>query len=345
VEHGYGEEALRSYEEMYAKKAVPDSVTIICGLRACSAIGSIEKGVEIHAEIERRSLLEANIAMGSALVGMYIKCGSLSRAQAVFEGLHVRDVVSWTALIDGYTDHGYGEAALQRYDQMRLQGVMPNVVTFIGALRACSSIGAIEKGQAIHSELERKGLIEQNPLIGSALVDMYAKCGSTGMAQQVFEKLGDRDIVSWNSLIAGYAQLGAAQRFVHVVERMLGEGVRPDSITLLLLLCACGRSGMLASGQTYLEVMSRSYGICVTAEHQSCMVHLLGLAGNLEQAMAVMKRAMAFSPALPAWRAILGACKNHGSSQLASQAFEHALHLDKTHSASYVLMSQIHGQE
>jgi hypothetical protein len=167
------------------------------------------------------------------------------------------------------------------------------------------------------------------------------------MAQQVFERIGDRDVVLWNSLIAGYAQLGAAsERFAHIVGRMLGEGVRPDSITLLLLLAACGRSGSLARGQTYLDAMSSSFGICITAEHQSCMVHLLGRAGLIEQAMAVAMNRASLSSALPAWRAILSACKHHSaSSQLAIQAFEHAVHLDRTHSASYVLMSQIHGQE
>jgi hypothetical protein len=236
---------------------------------------------------------------------------------------------------------------------MRLQGAVPNAVTFIGALRACSSIGAMEKGQEIHAELERKGLLEQqlkkkkNLLIGSTLVDMYAKCGSAGTAQQVFERLGDRDAASWNSLIAGYAQLGAAaERFAHIVRRMLGEGARPDSITLLLRLAACGRSGSLARGQAYLEAMSRSYGIRVTAEHRSCMVHLLARAGLLEQAAAVAMNRAPLASALPAWRAILGACKSFSASpQLASRAFEHAVHLDPTHSASYVLMSQIHGQE
>ena len=344
VEHGYGEEALGFYEEMQLKNVIPDPVTVIGGLKACSSIGLIEKGIEIHAEIERRSLLGTNVVLGSILVDMYMKCGLVTKAQQVFDKLPIRDVVSWTTLIAGYTDHGYGEEALLCYEQMQLQGILPNAVTFISILRACGSIGAIEKGQEIHTELERKGFLEQNNLVGSTLVDMYAKCGSVSIARQVFERLPDRDTVSWNSLISGYAQLGESEYFVHIVDRMLGEGIRPDSVTLLVVLNACSRSGMFTSSQTYFEVMSKDYGVIVTPEHHACMVNLLGHAGHVDRAMAMMNK-MPFCPTLPAWRAVLGACRNSGSIELAKQAFEHAMHLDETHSASYVLMSQIYMQE
>lgn len=344
VDHGHGEDALKCYEVMQSRGVFLDAVTLLCSLKACGSIKAIDKALEIHSEIERKGLLERDLAIGSTLVDMYAKCGFLAKAQQVFDKLPARDVVAWTALISGYVEHDYAEEALDFFEQMRLQGISPNAVTFTCGLKACGSLGAIVKGQLIHAEIQRKGILERDLGVGSTLVDMYAKCGSLAIAQQVFDKLPVRDVVSWNALISGYSQLGTHKLFFHAFERMVEEGIKPDSVTLLVVLHGCSRVGLFNQSQSYFESISRDYGIVPTIEHHNIMVDLLSRAGQLDKAITMIQRTP-FCPTVIMWRAVLGACKNWGNKDLAKQAFTQAVHMDASNSAAYVLMSHAYAGE
>eukprot|EP00250_Pteridium_aquilinum_P015120 c22392_g2_i1 orf=2-871(-) len=174
-------------------------------LKACTKHKDLERGLELHGEVARTGM-ERDVFVGSTLVDMYAKCGSVGIARQVFKTLPVRNVVSWNALIAGYTKSGYGEEALECFDQMQLEGVSPDAVTFLSSLKACGTLGFLEKGQDIHAEIERKNLVLVDAAIGNTLLDMYVKCGSLDIAQQVFDRLPVRDVISWTSLIAGYAE-------------------------------------------------------------------------------------------------------------------------------------------
>eukprot|EP00250_Pteridium_aquilinum_P008158 c17724_g1_i1 orf=1-972(-) len=194
---------------LYAKMQEDDQVnlsgrTFVALLKACLMLQDLDRGHEIHAEVARLGLLEKDLFVGSTLVDLYTKCGLIDKAKQVFDKLTKRDVVSWNVLITGYVNHGLGKEALDCFQQMQLQGVRPNAVTFICSLQACGMMGSTEKGTEIHAEVERKGLLESDHLVGSTLVDTYAKCGCLGKAQEVFDALPVRNVVSWTALIAGY---------------------------------------------------------------------------------------------------------------------------------------------
>eukprot|EP00250_Pteridium_aquilinum_P030771 c42092_g1_i1 orf=3-356(-) len=118
---------------------------------------------------------------------MYAKAGLLSKSQQIFDRLSGRDIVTWSALIAGYTDHGFGQEALKQFQQMQFEGVAPNAVTFNCILRACGITHTLGKGQEIHSEIERQGLVKSNIVFGPTLIEMYSKCGSLEKAQDVFD--------------------------------------------------------------------------------------------------------------------------------------------------------------
>jgi pentatricopeptide repeat protein len=249
VLHGQGKEALRVYHEMQSDGVTPNVVTYICALKACSSIRAIEKGQEIHAHIERHGLLETDLAVGNTLIDMYAKFGLLPKARKVFDELPSRNIVSWTALIAGYTEHGYGDEALECFAEMQGKGFSPNAATFICGLRACGSTGAIGRGHEIHAEIERRGLLDAGPSLGNSLIDMYAKCGSLSKAQEVFDHLPARDIVSWNSLLAGYAEHDRGEEVLVYFDKMQDGCVSPDAVTFVCSLKACGSTGAIEKGQ------------------------------------------------------------------------------------------------
>eukprot|EP00250_Pteridium_aquilinum_P025999 c3207_g1_i1 orf=178-972(+) len=169
------------YERMQNTSINPSAPIFVALLTACAQTKNLERGCKLHAQIARMGLGN-NLFIASAMVDMYAKCAMLARAQEVFEKLQNRDVILWNALIAGFVEHGYFEKAIYYFDQMQLDDFSPSTVTHILALKACGNIGDIDKGQELHAEIMRKGLLQRN-CVGSTLVDMYANCGSLAKAQ------------------------------------------------------------------------------------------------------------------------------------------------------------------
>ena len=231
AEHDQNEEVLKCYEQMLSEGLSPNEVTYIGVLNACGSTRAIHKGTLIHEEIVSKDLLKKDISLASALVSMYAKCGALVKAHSGFEEIRVRNVVSWNALITGYVQHGQEHEALNSFERLRTEGFLPNAVTFTCILKACGSVGAIDKGKQIHDEIVNLGLLKEDLVLGNALVDMYVKYGMMEKAQEVLQKLLIRDVVSWNSLFAGYVQHGWDHKALDCYELMQFEGLTPNAIT------------------------------------------------------------------------------------------------------------------
>lgn len=341
VKHERFEEALECHVRMHSDGVCPDVITFIYSLKVCTNLEALEKGQELHGELERLGLVTGHFSIGSTLVDMYAKCGSLAKAQEVFNNIPVRDVVLWNSLITGYAEHGCSEVALTNFAQMQLAGCSPSPVTVIGILKACCNVGALLRGQEIHAEIITKGLVEGDLIVGNTLVDMYAKSGSPAAAQQVFDKLPVHDITSWNALITGYAQLGKCEKVFSMFDEMVEEGIRPDSITFVIVLSACSRLCLIEKCQEYFEAMSKGFGIVPMFEHHICMIDSLSRAGELERAVTIIKK-MPFCPNIVIWHSILEACKNWGNLELGKQAFEQATTQNEKDAAAYALMSCIY---
>ncbi|KAH7294641.1 hypothetical protein KP509_27G011000 [Ceratopteris richardii] len=340
TELGDGENALQCFDKMHEHGIIPNAVTLLCCLKACTSIGSFDKGAKIHSEIERQGLLQTDLAVGNALIDMYAKCGSLDLAQQVFDRLTVCDAVSWNTLIAGYTEHGDVEDALLCFERMQSKGVYPNIVTFLCILKACSSIGAAQRGTRIHAEIERRGLLS-NDLIGNTVVNMYAKCGSVNKAMQVFNKLPIRDVVSWTALMAGFTEIGQSEEVFYIFDRMLGEGIKPNPVTFVVVLTACTRKGLFMKCHSFFEAMSASYGVPPNLEHHSCVIDLLSRRGEVEMAVSMVMK-MPFAPSSMLWHTVLGACRNTGSVQFGKQAFNNATQFHYNCSIPHMYPSNIY---
>ena len=329
IEYGYGEEALKCFEQMQNEGICPDEVTFLSILKACSSIGAAKKGMGVHVQIETRILSERGLVLSTILVDMYAKCSLLNKAREIFDKVALPDVVLWTALISGYVDQGYGEEALECFEQMQVEGrVLPNSATFICIVKACGGIGATNKGQEIHCDIEKRGLLGKDICVGNSLVDMYAKCGALVAAQQVFETLPVRDVVSWNSVIAGYAYVkNGGNDVFFMFHRMIAEGVQPNPVTFVILQHACNRLGLFCTSQTYYESMSKDFGIVPTFEHQSVMIALHCQEGKLHNAVAMIGNIPVHSRS-QVWHTVLSACSKSRNIEIGQLAFEHAVGLD-----------------
>jgi pentatricopeptide repeat protein len=341
AQHERGEEALNCFEHLQQAGLSPDAVTFVFLLKACSSLGAAEKGEEIHAAIVKEGLLKTDILVANALIDMYAKCGVFEKAEAIFDGLLIRTVVSWTSLLAGYAQHGLEEKALEYFDKMRHEGLSPNEVTLLCILKACSSVGAIDRGIEIHSQMVQEGLHEKHGTIGNALVDMYAKCGELERAHAVFCELQVKDVVSWTALIAGYAQLGDDNMVNVLLKGMVESGIVPNLVTFSVILNAYSHSGTLELSQMLFKSVITSYDILPMFEHYTCMVDLFARAGHFDKALLVIKEMPMFDY-LPVWTSVLGACQKWGNVDVGRLAFDHAVQWDGKDSALYVCMSNIY---
>ncbi|KAH7427507.1 hypothetical protein KP509_10G047400 [Ceratopteris richardii] len=339
-QHQHGEKALACLHKMQQTDLLPNAMTLACILKACSSIGSVNDGRIAHADIIKRGIGRNDNALGVALVDMYAKCGLFSEAKHVFDKLAVQDSSMWNAIITGYCQYGHGHEAVDCYEFMRHGAAKPDEVTYACILKACGSIGALDKGQEIHFEIMRERWLEKFSMLGSALVDMYAKCGALVKAQKVFDKLAIKDAAAWTALIAGYFQRGYGGEALASFEQMLHEGHTPDEAIFSYVLKTCSILAAPEKGQQYFEVMT-CYGIIPTLEHHTCIIDLFSRWGQFAKAFEVVTQ-MPSSDHLPAWLSLLAGCKRWGNLQAARFVFDHVVQLDTKSAVAYLHMSSMY---
>ncbi|KAJ7551523.1 hypothetical protein O6H91_06G018700 [Diphasiastrum complanatum] len=370
ADHEQVEEAMNLFQQMQKAGIAPDKVAFVVVLKACARIAALEHGKQLHSDIIK-SGFESEVVIGNALIDMYAKCGCLEQASQVFNNMCERDVVSWTAMItgyakcgfikdarnlfnnmnerdvvswsamiEGYAQNGLDKEALGLYEQMKKEGVKPNNVTCIVLLNACSKIAALEQGKQLHSQIIKSGF-EMDVVVGSALVDMYAKCGCIEHARQVFNNMSERDVVSWTAMIEGYAQQGLGKEALTLLEQMQREGTKPNEVTYVSVLSACSHSGLVDEGCHLFNSMCKDYGVSPTMKHYACMVDLLGRAGRLADAEDFIKK-MPIQADAVVWMTLLGAARNHGHVEIGRHAFDCVVKLESENAAAYVLLANIY---
>ncbi|KAJ7538802.1 hypothetical protein O6H91_11G063600 [Diphasiastrum complanatum] len=281
AQNGLGNEALALYEQMKQDGMQPNNITFVLLLKACASLAALEQGQQLHSEIIKRGF-QSDVVVASTLVDMYAKCGCTEDAREVFDNMSVRDVVSWNAMIAGYAQNRLGKEALALYEQMKQEGMQPNNVTVVLLLKAFANLVALEQGRKLHSEIIKRGFLS-DVVVASSLVDMYAKCGCTEDARELFDNMSERDVVSWSAMIAGYAQKGLGKEALALYEQMKQEGMQPNNVTFILLLKACASLGALEQGkQLHSEIIKRGFQSDVVVG--STLVDMYAKCGCIEDA-------------------------------------------------------------
>ncbi|KAH7295518.1 hypothetical protein KP509_27G053200 [Ceratopteris richardii] len=294
------------------------SSTFVALAKACVELNDIELCNILYSDIMRKGLLDTDIFLGTAIVDMYAKCGSLAMAQEVFDSLPEKDVVSWTTLITGCVQQDISDDALYYFEKMQQQGIPPDDITFACCLQACNIVGDIEKGQAVHMDIVQKGM-ERDVFIGNVLIDLYSCCGLIEDAEEIFNKLPGYDVVSWNTLIAGYVENCMYKEALSKFLIMKEQGLCPEAVTLVSVLKACGGIGDINNGQ-HIQSDVVKHNLEKNAFIASALVDMYIRCGFLEKAQEVLLS----SPIqdIVGWTALITGYTENGEFEKTFNAFE-----------------------
>ncbi|KAH7428560.1 hypothetical protein KP509_09G007000 [Ceratopteris richardii] len=341
AEQGQGEKALSCFEMMKHEGIVPNAVTFVSALKACGSINAAEKGKQIHDEITRQGLLRNNHVLATALIDMYAKCGALKRAKRVLDELPSRNVINWSALIAAYAQQGQDEQALSSFERLQDEGLSPTSVTFASTLKSCGSLKAAEKGEKIHYEIERRGLLHNDHILGTAVIDMYAKCGVLSKAWTVLEELPYQCVSMWAALIGGFVQHDKGEQALHCFKLMQQKGISPNVATFSCILNACSHLGLVEDCFRHYSSMRCKHGIDPDFEHTTCMVDLFGRAGHIDRAVKLTME-MSFSDYPILWYALMSACHKWSNMNIGRWAFRHSVQLDAQDAGVCNLMANMY---
>ncbi|CAL0332952.1 unnamed protein product [Lupinus luteus] len=301
---------------------------------------NLEMGRQIHSQTVVTAAI-SEILVGNSLVDMYAKCDRFGEANRIFANLTHQSSVPWTALISGYVQKGLHEEGLKLFIEMQRAKICADSSTYASILRASASLASVTLGKLIHSHIIRSGYIS-NVFSGSALLDMYAKCGSIKDALQMFQEMPVRNSVSWNALISAYAQNGDGDLSLRSFEQMVDSGLEPNSVSFLSILCACSHCGLVEEGLQYFNSMTETYKLVPKREHYASMVDMLCRNGRFEEAGKLMVQ-MPFEPDEIMWSSILNSCRIHKNQELAKKAAEQLFNMKVLRDAApYVSMSNIY---
>lgn len=339
AQNGHFDKALQAFQSMQEEGVKPNKVTFVNILKACIDCGELIKGKLMHTLIIDKQL-ELDIVIGNALITMYGNCGSLVDACKVFMSMPTLDAVSWTAVIAVFAQNGYGKEALEFFPQMLQLGVTPTNITYISILEALASLTALEEGKMIYFLIVDSGM-ESNVVVGNAFINFYAKCGKVDEAFHLFQRLPNKDIVSWSAMIAAYAHQGKGKEAFNLFLKMKERGLKPDDVTFVSLLSACSHAGLIVEGFKFFYLMAEGYKFSPSEEHYRCMIDLLSRAGWVDEAEAFINN-LPSSPTIVAWMTLLGGCQVHGNMEKAKCVAEHVLELDSQNPAGYVILSNIY---
>ncbi|KAK7263913.1 hypothetical protein RJT34_31512 [Clitoria ternatea] len=369
---GLGEDALALFNQMRQASVALDDFTLATVLGVCSSQDYAATGELLHGHAIK-SGMDSSVAVGNAIITMYAKCGSTEKANLVFRLMPLRDTISWTAMITAfsqigdidrarecfdmmperntitwnsmlstYIQHGFSEEGMKLYVLMRRKGVKPDWITFTTSIRACADLAIIKLGMQVVSHAIKFGL-SFDVSVANSNVTMYSRCGQIKEAQKVFESIHSKNLISWNAMLAAFAQNGLGRKVIETFEDMLKTECKPDHISYVAVLSGCSHMGLVVEGKHYFDSMTKVFGISPTNEHFACMVDLLGRAGLLDQAKNLVD-GMPFEPNATVWGALLGACRIHRDSRLAETAMKKLIELNVEDSGGYVLLANIYAE-
>ncbi|KAK9949566.1 hypothetical protein M0R45_005083 [Rubus argutus] len=327
-------EIFRKMQQLGIEADSSSLVSVIC---SCFQLGVIHLGQSVHGYMIKVSMND-NVSVANSLIDMYGKSGYLTIALRIFCGTR-RDIVTWNTLMSSYTHNGNFAEAIVLFHKMIAENVKPNSATFVTVLSACSHLASLKDGEKVHCHVKERRL-EINLSVATALVDMYAKCGQLEKSRELFNSMNERDAISWNVMISGYAMHGHAESAIEIFHEMENSNVKPNELTFLALLSACNHSGLVEEGR-YLFGRMQDFFLKPNLKHYACMVDILGRSGNLQEAEDLVM-SMPISPDGGVWGSLLGACKIHNEIELGVRVAKHAIESDPQNDGYYVMLSNLY---
>ncbi|KDP25879.1 hypothetical protein JCGZ_22909 [Jatropha curcas] len=343
VKNGKPKESLAIYELMKQTELLADDMTLIGLLCTCGELVADKQGKEIHGYVVRNRYGLYNFFLMNSLIEMYCKCNSMINARRLFEKMAWKDTVSWNSIISGFARTKDAFESLRLFCKMVSEGAEPDQVTFITVLGACDQITALQFGMSVHSYLTKKGFAGIT-IVATALIDMYAKSGNLACSRNVFDETPVKNLICWSAMISGYGIHGMGREAISLFSEMIKHGIIPDEGVLTSVLSACSHTGMVAEGQEIFDRAIKDYNVKPVVAHYSCLVDLLGRAGQLDEAHKLI-RTMEVNPSSDIWAALLNACRLHRNVELAEISAQKLFDISARKVGGYICLSNIYAAE
>ncbi|XP_057957382.1 putative pentatricopeptide repeat-containing protein At3g15130 [Malania oleifera] len=340
---GKSKESLVLFQKLQEQGEFPDEFTFTSTLKACSVLGAIQEGSQIHAFLITSGFpYSIRTTVAGALVDLYVKCQNLSAARRVFDQIEQKNVISWSAIILGYAQEENLPEAMALFKQLRESSIQVDGFVLSSIMGIFADFALVEQGKQMHSHtIKLPSGLETS--VTNSIVDMYLKCGLPEEAEKLFSLMPTRNVVSWTVMITGYGKYGFGKEAIHLFNKMLLDNIEPDEVTYLALLSACSHSGLVEQSQEYFTRLCKDSQIKPRIEHYACMVDLLGRAGRLKEAKNLIEN-MPFEPSVGIWQTLLSACRVHGEVEIGREVGEILLALDGNNPVNYVMMSNIYAE-
>ncbi|XVE94313.1 hypothetical protein REPUB_Repub01dG0270300 [Reevesia pubescens] len=361
AQNEHDEDALMLFIEMEAVAGLcPNATTMASIVPACVRSEAVTHKLAIHGYVLKRRLGTDHYVQ-NALMDMYSRMRKIQISKTIFDNMDVRDIVTWNTMITGYVICGHHDNALlllhemQRVEEEKNEDysedekripLKPNSITLMTVLPGCATLAALAKGKEIHAYAIRN-LLASDVGVGSALVDMYAKCGCLNLSRKVFDIMAIRNVITWNVIIMAYGMHGKGAEALELFNCMAAEvtkvkEVKPNEVTFIAIFAACSHSGMVSEGLNLFYRMKDEHRIEPKPDHYACIVDLLGRAGQVEEAYKLIN---AMPPELDkagAWSSLLGSCRIHQNVEIGEIAARNLFQLEPEVASHYVLLSNIY---
>ncbi|XP_058096788.1 pentatricopeptide repeat-containing protein At3g12770-like [Magnolia sinica] len=333
-------EVFNLFNQMQQERISLDSITFVNLVSSCAQIGRLSIGSSIHSLVIKSGCDHEDI-IATSLVSMYSKCGDLISARKKFDSMHAKSVFLWTSMIGGYVHGGHANEALNLFENLLMTGVQPNEVTITTVLSACAYFGSLGIGKRVEEYVKVSGF-EYDLRVQTSLIHMYCKCGCIERAKEIFNRVSNKDLAVWSSMINAYAIHGKGEEALTLFGKMQGEeGIKPDAVIFTGVLLACSHSGLVEEGLKYFCSMERDFNVKPSVEHYSCLVDLLGRAGCFSLALKTILE-MPIEAQARAWAPLLSACRTHRKIQLGEYVAKRLFESDPSSTANYILMANMY---
>ncbi|KAF8029858.1 hypothetical protein BT93_E2317 [Corymbia citriodora subsp. variegata] len=334
-ENGEAASGLSFFSEMLWENVEPNEFTLTSVLSLCCTVMSLSLGKQVHSLSIKRGY-QLNLPVRNSVMYLYLKCGLVNEAYKLFNEIESSSLVTWNAIIAGHVQimdlafdnlsaYQGGTRALEIFLRMIHSGLKPDLFTFSSVLTLCGKLVAQEQGEQIHAQTIKTGFLS-DVVVGTALVNMYSKCGSIRGASKAFVEMSTRTLISWTTMITNLALHGKTQQALQLFEDMRLVGVRPNQITFVGVLAACGHSLMVDEALNYFEMMQKEYRIKPVMNHFELLVDMFVMSGRLGEAFDLIKK-MDYEPNEFIWLALLTGARIRGNLDLGLYAAEQLIKL------------------
>lgn len=316
AQRGFSDRALELFEKMQFDCFKPDFFTLASLLSACASLGALHKGKQLHSYALKSGRMSDAFLEG-AILDLYVKCFDVETAREFFLTTESENVVLWNVMLVAYGQLDKLTESFDIFRQMQMVGMIPNQYTYPSILKTCTSVGAIDLGEQIHTLAIKTGF-QLNVYVSSVLVDMYAKHGKLDTALGILRRIPEDDVVSWTAMISGYAQYDLFLEALKLFEEMKNRGIQSDNIGFSSAISACAGIQELNLGRQ-IHAQSCIFGYSDDLSIANALVSFYAKCGKIQEAHNAFQKTDAMDNI--SWNALISGFSQSENQEEALQVF------------------------